>query len=116
MVLWQIPGIEVIINMDYETLEMLKYIIKNIKDGRGICQMSNAQLAQDMLPYVEKKFPEVKLINCGTNHQWFVINTKAKKKLLKNLENSKEKIQQELEDVEKAIYSVSQSIELEKRD
>lgn len=89
--------------------EIIRNAISEIKNNKGLYQMSNEPLAKEMLPHLRKSFPELKLIKCGSN-QWFVATPTAQKKLLNNLKNVKEQKEKELMELKKAMYAITEMV------
>lgn len=82
--------------------EQLNYTMHKIRQNRGLYQMSNESLAKEMFPYIQQVFPQARLIQCDI-YQWIAIDSKAFKKLSKDLKNMKAEKEKELEEINNAI-------------
>lgn len=86
--------------------EQFDYTMHKIRQNRGLYQMANEDLAKEMFPYIQQILPHARLVQCGI-YQWIVADSKALRRLVKDLENMKTEKEKELEEINNAILQLN---------
>lgn len=89
--------------------EQFNYTMEKIKQNRGLYQIANEPLAEEMLPYIQQKMPRIRLVKCGI-YQWFANDIKAINRLKKELHIIKSKKEKELEEINNTILQLMKMI------
>lgn len=91
--------------------DILESIINSIQEKHGTpFRMANEKMADEAYPYLQERFPGIRIVKYDTN-QWFFVGSRAQKKLLKNLKQMKEGKLAELEQLEAEISKLETGLE-----
>lgn len=83
--------------------EHLEYNLREIRKRKGMpFRLANEEVADEQFPYIKEEFPEAVMVKCDID-QYIVVTKRARSALIKQLERRKEKYEQLISELEKAI-------------
>lgn len=83
--------------------EHLEYNLREIRKHKGApFQMANEELADEQFPYIKEEFPEAVMVKYDIV-QYIIVTKRARTALIKRLMASKEKHENYIAELEKAV-------------
>lgn len=84
-------------------MDNVAYTSREIRKRKSVpYQMANEPLVEEMMPYLQKEFPGLRIVKFGIV-QWLIADQRAGKKLEKQLEEMIAKSRKEMDELCKAL-------------